>query len=271
MDIVKSGTSTPVAGNYRFRWLDIDMYQRFGFKIQNGTVGNKYATRNSVVNVVTKNKFSKSYEVLTAPAEEIKGEVPENTVVYELDNSSGFYLAILSSGYDGYSTSGKSSIKSTYEEVKAGATQYSTGLNWDAKAYGPIEYPTLSKKVGNDLKTQGMSNVLPSSTAAFYYTLQTEVPEEYPAYYYNEFLVTDALPQGVDYNNYVARKKYVLWCRCKFLVLYYHSGDTVKFQATAAALTNADFYGKAYEFQIGVKMDPTEIAPVYSGGITAMR
>ena len=265
VDIVKSGTSTPVAGNYRFRWLDIDMYQRFGFKIQNGIVGNKYATRNSVVNVVTKNIFSKSYEVLTAPAEEIKGEVPENTVVYELDNSSGFYLAILPSGYDGYSTSGKSSIKSTYEEVKAGATQYSTGLNWDAKAYGPIEYPTLSKKVGNDLKAQGTSNVLPSSTAAFYYTLQTEVPEEYPAYYYNEFLVTDALPQGVDYNNYAAVKNMSSGADVSSWFSITSQGDTVKFQATAAALTNADFYGKAYEFQIGVKMDPTEIAPVYSG------
>ena len=265
VDIVKSGTSTPVAGNYRFRWLDIDMYQRFGFKIQNGTVGNKYATRNSVVNVVNKTRFSKSYEVLTAPAEEIKGEVPENTVVYELDNSSGFYLAILTSGYDGYSASGKSSIMSTYEEVKAGATQYSTGLNWDAKAYGPIEYPTLFKKVGNDLKSQGTSNVLTSSTAAFYYTLQTEVPEEYPAYYYSEFLVTDALPQGVDYNNYAAVKNMSSGADVSSLFSITTQGDIVKFQATAAALANADFYGKAYEFQIGVKMNPTEIAPVYSG------
>ena len=39
----------------------------------------------------------------------------------------------------------------------------------------------------------------------------------------------------------------------------------INFQATQAALSQADFYGKTYEFQIKVRMDPTEITPVYSG------
>ena len=42
-------------------------------------------------------------------------------------------------------------------------------------------------------------------------------------------------------------------------------GDVINFQATQAALSQADFYGKTYEFQIKVRMDPTEITPVYSG------
>ena len=35
-------------------------------------------------------------------------------------------------------------------------------------------------------------------------------------------------------------------------------GDVINFQATQAALSQADFYGKTYEFQIKVRMDPTE-------------
>ena len=106
IDIVKSGTDIPVAGNYRFRWLDIDLYQRFGINLQNGSIGHRYATTDSVVNVVKKTLFSKNFEVLTAPAPAVDGEIPQNTVVYELDNSSGFYLAILRPGCGAYSIEG---------------------------------------------------------------------------------------------------------------------------------------------------------------------
>ena len=146
IDIVKSGTDIPVAGNYRFRWLDIDLYQRFGINLQNGSIGHRYATTDSVVNVVKKTLFSKNFEVLTAPAPAVDGEIPQNTVVYELDNSSGFYLAILRPGCGAYSIETASRIKSVFADVQTGTCKTSAGLNWDAKGYGPVEYPWPCKK-----------------------------------------------------------------------------------------------------------------------------
>ena len=82
IDIVKSGTDIPVAGNYRFRWLDIDLYQRFGINLQNGSIGHRYATTDSVVNVVKKTLFSKNFEVLTAPAPAVDGELSMSWTIH---------------------------------------------------------------------------------------------------------------------------------------------------------------------------------------------
>lgn len=147
IDIVKSGTDIPVAGNYRFRWLDIDLYQRFGINLQNGSIGHRYATTDSVVNVVKKTLFSKNFEVLTAPAPAVDGEIPQNTVVYELDNSSGFYLAILRPGCGAYSIETAKQDQSVFADVQTGTCKTSAGLNWDAKGYGPVEYPGLVKRL----------------------------------------------------------------------------------------------------------------------------
>ena len=152
------------------------------------------------------NPVSQNYEVLTAPAPEVKGEVPQNTVVYELDNSSGFYLAILRPGYGSHSIETEARIKKTFEATRTGNIKTSAGLNWDAKGYGPVEYPSLVKKTGNTLASQGNSNSLSDSTGEFYYTLQTDIPEEHSAYYYSSCKVTDTLPAGVDYNGYAAVK-----------------------------------------------------------------
>ena len=265
IDIVKSGTNTPVTGNYRFRWLDIDLYQRFGIRLQNGSIAHRYATKDSVVNVVKKTQFSHTYEVLTGPAPEVKGEAPQNTVVYELDNSSGFYLAILRSGCGSHSIETERRIRKTFEAVKSGSCKTSAGLNWDAKGYGPVEYPALMKKTGNALSSQGNSNSLSDSTGEYYYTLQTDIPEEHPAYFYNSCKITDALPAGVDYSGYAAVKLLPSETDVSSWFTISTAGDVLNFQATAEALANADFYGKTYEFQIKVKMDPTEITPVYSG------
>lgn len=48
------------------------------------------------------------------------------------------------------------------------------GLQWDAKGYGPVEYPKLTKKTGNTLAEQGAFNDLVNISDEFYYTLQTE-------------------------------------------------------------------------------------------------
>ena len=40
------------------------MYQRFGINLQNGSIGHRYATTDSVVNVVKKTLFSKNFEVV---------------------------------------------------------------------------------------------------------------------------------------------------------------------------------------------------------------
>lgn len=265
VDVVRSGTSTPVAGNYRFRWLDIDYYQRFGIKLQNGSIGHRYATTDSVVNVVEKSIFSKKFEVLTAPAPKVEGEVPQNTVVYELDNSSGFYLAILRPGYGYNSIETTAKIESVFESIQTGSCKTSAGLNWDAKGYGPIEYPGLVKKVGNDLSSQGASNSLPDSTSEFYYTMQTEIPEEHQAYYYSTCRVSDDLPMGVNYAGYASVKMLPSETDVSSWFNIWQDRRTIYFQATDAALGSSEFYGKTYEFQIKVRMNPTEITPSYSG------
>lgn len=265
IDIVKSGTTTLIPGNYRFRWLDIDMYQRFGILLKDGSIGQRFATNDSVVNVLNKTVFSKSYEVLTAPAEEVKGEVPQNTVVYEVNNCSRFNLCILSTGNEKHSNETSRKIRAAYEEIISGTTSFSAGLNWDSKAYGPIEYPGILKKTGNTLDSQGISNVLPDSTAGYYYTMQVDVPEEYPQYYYNEFRVGDVLPLGCDYNGYVKVKTLPAEEDVSGWFQIGTQADNIIFDAVPGVLGSSAFYGKTYEFQIGVKMDPTEISPAYSG------
>ena len=267
IDIVKSGTSTPVPGNYRFRWLDIDLYQRFGIRLQNGSIGHRYATKDSVVNVFQTELFSKNYEVLTAPAAKVEGEVPEHTVVYEVDQSSGFYLAILSPGYGTVSKNTAKTIKSQYEEVQTGTCVSVAGLQWDAKGYGPVEYPKLTKKTGNTLTQQGESNDLAKITDAFYYTLQTEIPEEHPAYYYSSCIITDALPAGVDFAGDAAVKMLPSGENVTSWFQITAQNDVVSFQATQTALASSAFYGKTYEFQIKARMDASEMTPVYSGNV----
>lgn len=263
IDIVESGTNTLVPGNYRFRWLDIDLYQRFGIKLQNGSIGHRYATKDSVVNVFQKELFSKNYEILTAPAAKVDGEVPQNTVVYEVDQSSGFYLAILSPGYGNFSKNAEKRIRSKYEEALTGSCASTAGLQWDAKGYGPVEYPKLTKKTGNTLTDQGDSNDLKNITDEFYYTLQTEIPEEHPAYYYSLCSITDTLPDGVDFADYAAVKMLPSGEDVTSWFQISNEEDVVEFQASAKALALSGFYGKTYEFQIKVRMDPTEMTPVY--------
>lgn len=267
IDIVKSGTSTPVPGNYRFRWLDIDLYQRFGIRLQNGSIGHRYATKDSVVNVFQTELFSKNYEVLTAPAAKVEGEVPEHTVVYEVDQSAGFYLAILSPGYGNVSKNPAKAIQNQYEEALTGTCVSVAGLQWDAKGYGPVEYPKLTKKTGNTLAEQGAFNDLVNISDEFYYTLQTEIPEEHPAYYYGSCTITDALPAGVDFAEDAAVKMLPSGENVTSWFQLTAKDDVVSFQATQAALASSAFYGKTYEFQIKARMDASEMTPSYSGNV----
>lgn len=267
IDIVKSGTSTPVPGNYRFRWLDIDLYQRFGIRLQNGSIGHRYATKDSVVNVFQTELFSKNYEVLTAPAAKVEGEVPEHTVVYEVDQSAGFYLAILSPGYGNVSKNPAKAIQNQYEEALTGTCVSVAGLQWDAKGYGPVEYPKLTKKTGNTLAEQGAFNDLVNISDEFYYTLQTEIPEEHPAYYYGYCTITDALPAGVDFAEDAAVKMLPSGENVTSWFQLTAKDDVVSFQATQAALASSAFYGKTYEFQIKARMDASEMTPSYSGNV----
>ena len=264
VDVVKSGTNIPANGNYRFRWLDIDIYQRFGIRLQNGSIGHRYATKDSVVNVVQKSLFYKNYEVLTAPAPAVEGEVPQNTVVYELDNSSGFFLAILRPGCGNKSIETACRINNVFKAIQKGSCKTSAGLNWDAKGYGPVEYPVLTKKVGNTLSAQGRYNRIPDSTSEFYYTIQTEIPEEHQAYYYNTCRVSDPLPVGVDYAGYASVKMLPSETDVSSWFNIWQDGRVLHFQATEAALGSPEFYGKAYEFQIKVQMNPTQLTPSYS-------
>lgn len=224
IDIVKSGTSTPVPGNYRFRWLDIDLYQRFGIRLQNGSIGHRYATKDSVVNVFQTELFSKNYEVLTAPAAKVEGEVPEHTVVYEVDQSSGFYLAILSPGYGNVSKNPAKAIQNQYEEALTGTCVSVAGLQWDAKGYGPVEYPKLTKKTGNTLAEQGAFNDLVNISDEFYYTLQTEIPEEHPAYYYGSCTITDATPCRSGFRRGCGCQDASIRGKCDFLVSAHSEG-----------------------------------------------
>ena len=102
-------------------------------------------------------------------------------------------------GCGAYSIETASRIKSVFAHVQTGTCKTSAGLNWDEKGYGPVEiYPGLVKKTGNTLASQGTSNTLSDSTSEFYYTLQTDIPEEHSAYYYSSCEVSDTLPAGVD-------------------------------------------------------------------------
>ncbi len=267
-DIVKTGTTEKVPGNYRFMWTDIDGTQRYGFLPLDGRMDARYCLSSSTVNCGTETQFSTSYNMLYGQEALSTSGDGNCSVMYETSSMSSFKIFVGQAG-DGTAahTYSADTIKSRYQDAADGVYNASTGamLGWNGSAYGPTALPSpLKKYVSNDGISWNTSNVLPSVTSEYWYALEMFVPQETSAYYYSQFQITDALPAGVDYVGDFSALKIETGQNISSFTSA-NAGDTLTFTASSAALNDSAFYGYTYFLKFKVKMDPTETMPAYNG------
>lgn len=263
-DFVETGTNTPVTGNYRMRFDDIDCMQRYGISLQNGTL-NKYALSSCVLYSETKSYFGHTYECFNASSEENNNDLPEESVVFELTDSSGFYMFFGMELSDTKSVHEAGFVKDTYAVIEKGQkSRFASQITWSGQSYGLVEIPSPVKYVSNDGENPELSSVLPETTSDFYYIIDHYVPEESEKYYYSTYELTDPLPVGVGYEGN--------WSCCQLesgadVSSWFQVSETdnvLTFTPVEGKLTSSDFYGMHYRFYIHVKLDPDKIQPSYN-------
>ena len=82
------------------------------------------------------------------------------------------------------------------------------------------------------------------STSEFYYTLQTDIPEEHSAYYYSSCEVSDTLPAGVDFAGYAAVKMLPSENDCNLMVSISTDGDVIKFSGYTGSIVTGGLLWK---------------------------
>lgn len=266
-EIVKSGTNTLMAGNYRFQWRDIDSMQRFGLSLQNGKFDAKYCLTDAVPYGETHTYFGRSFECVNAVRGGSSDTDDRYSVWWELSGTSSFYIFVGQSGNRSESLYSASTIKDRYASSADGSRGGIAGLGWRASAPGPVvPLPDpVTKAVSNDGVNWGTSNTLASATSEYWYQIEAYVPFEDAAFYYNYFAVNDILPAGVDYAGSFSAVRVESGQDATDCFTVTNNNDNVTFAATAASLEQAAFYGYYYRFRFKVKMDPSEMAPAYNG------
>lgn len=263
-DLVQSGTSTPVTGNYRVKMLDIDYWQRFGISLQGGSVTGKYALSGSVVYTESKSVFGHSY-LLFQGCGDSGDDDPLQSVMYELSDTAGICLLFQNAYRDTKTTTSAATIRKRYQEALTGVATTHSLLDWDGTAYGPVEVSAPVKYVSNDNVSLSDHNELTQADAVYYYTVEHLVPEESSSYYYTSYLVEDLLPEGVDFTGQWNAVQVESGADVSDWFLLRESVDPKQLTlvATADARASEDFYSFHYRFTFQVRLNPGELSPVY--------
>ncbi len=262
-ELVKSGTTQKIAGNYRFMWLDIDDAQKYGFSLIDGTMDARYCLTTCDVNCGEETRFGHNYHVLYAPNDTTEYSDMYRSVMFEISNMSAFRIYV---GLNGDITASTDTILERYQDALDGIYNrtYGSALGWDGIAYGPTELPApLVKYVSNDGSSWSSSNTLPAVDSEYWYRLEFYVPQETSDYYYSGLAIEDSLPSGVDY----AGEYYVTNAESGKTVSGFtvtEKQDTITIDA-ASLIKSSSFYGWTYCIQLKVRMDTSEISPKYSG------
>lgn len=265
-DIVQSGTSTPVPGNYRFCWLDIDAGQQYGFAVANGTIDGKYCTASTVVNTDT-HKYSDGlvYTRMIAPVKANGTRNPNYQAYFEVGNTSCFKLWVGPAYRDNDGKTGytKDHIEGVYSNVINKNWDYASKsiIEWDGTSPGPVSGEPVEKFVSNDGVTWQKENTLRNTDAEFWYMLRTRVPEMY-GYTIASYTLNDVLPAGVDYvGEFSAMQMETGADATSFFLATFASEDNISF-----SWNDTPGFGRyTYQLRFKVRMDPSEMTPSYAG------
>lgn len=274
VDILEHGTNNPVQGNYSFRWLDIDAGQRFGMSLVDGELTGRYAVTTCTAYYQNSfPRFKRTYQMVNAAQHTSYIGKTENwmdgTVYWEVKNCSGMNLLFAAPGSSTQGRYWENTYRTLYEQCITGV--FPDGevdialLSWDGESYGPRENPSALYKYVSSREGQAgeSSNTLSSGEEPFYYLLSNYVPVEAPAYYYDQYTVTDTLPLGVDYDGAVQVLKGENGADVTGWFDIQAEQDTVTFTANHTGA--GDFYGSTYIFRIRAKMNTGELMPSYQG------
>ena len=272
--ILESGTSTEAKVKIKLPVWDIDNAQFVGIKQNNGSMDHRYYYTGAEEWLRAKNgvsiagvsgfsyvegKFGTSAQILSTPAA---------CAVWEM-TTSDFSFAF---GYYNNATTSEATRWDRFYPLFTNTTigDGSYGTN---ELYGVVSIysqdsapPALQdpvKEVSADNQTWDKKLNLSSITGEYYYAIEYTVLDTIPAYKFSSLVLSDTLPAGADYVGglTVTRvedgKNKTNWFTADT------GDDKIQMTATATALSSNDFYGYTYRITFKVKMDPTEMEPVY--------
>lgn len=266
----ESGKKTAV--NTRFQWWDVDGAQRFGLKVENGSVAGKYYYANSPVYIQSGQTVAgtSGLEMAIGQGADTSATNPLYCVTYELKNCSGYYMAIGPRDHidqDDYSY-GKSHIESMNADLTIGvgiSAKENQELKQTDSSLSILDTPAPEKSVSNDGKTWSKANTLAKVSNTYWYQMNQFIPWQDSTAQYQLFAIQDQLPQGVSYvgNLSVIREE-----DGKNMTGSFTSdikGQTVKVSAGSALLGSGNFYGYHFIVKFQAKLNPSALTPSYSG------
>lgn len=265
-DIVQNGTSTPVPGNYRFCWLDIDAGQQYGFTAANGTIDGRYCMATTAVNTdIQQYSDGLQYTRMIAPVDTNATRDPNFQAYFEVGNTSCFKLWVGPAyrDYDGTTGYTKKHVEDVYSNVVNKNWDYASKsiIEWDGTSPGPVGGEPVEKFVSNDGVTWQKENTLGRTDDEFWYMLRTRVPEMY-GYQFAAYSLNDVLPAGVDYaGSFSAMRMETGTDATIFFSESTTSEDNVSFSWNGVS----GFGGYTYQLRFKVRMDPSEMTPAYAG------
>ncbi len=279
-DLVRSDTGEIVSKNIRFQLRDIDLQQRFGLSLGNGSISKKYYfSHESVVYVDSENAFGRSFETYIGQSPQISDPSNEKSrVCFESNGCSQFYLLF------GPLDKDNNYSKAYYKALEKGGKDGVRSVTYDGEDYfvanelleilevdNPISpMPAPEKYISKTGSGWTKSPVaLDSATSEFYYMIRQDVPWQSDSNRYSSFGVTDILPAGVDYVSFVGvTSGFKGNFTDRFQVNVENQGEggnSEKLAITAKDASSPSFAGNTYEFVFKVRMDPAEVTPVYNG------
>lgn len=276
VELVEHGTNNRVMGNYGFRIGNINYGQRYGICAKSDLTGKnsligKYATKDCALSYEKYQTLGIDWDMINAPQSGNEG----TSVYLEVKNTSSFYFFIGAPGdHEGghpghrYSKAGLEDKRKAVLDHKFSDAKPVT-VSWFGNAYGPKD-PVIRKFVsrnGDNGKETALT--LDSSTASFYYDFEMYVPYDEPSNAagcaYNSLWIADTLPAGIDYDQEFSVWDALTGANCTGWFILTDHADTLTISATAAALSDPDFYENTYRIKVRAKMDPTEKEPERNG------
>ncbi len=265
-------TASPV--KTRFQWWDVDNAQRFGLRMEDGSIQTKYYQSDDCLVYYQKQTAvvdKKQYFVVTA-ADDIDGYGDKRgNVGFALKDCSTYYLLI------GETDKIKESPERRVDKeviarwksqlLQGNADDLSAGIliQSDLEVAIPPDKDYPKKAVSNDGESWAKSNTLTQIDGNFYYRVRQYVPWEDPVNYFDKLVFRDELPAGVDF---VGKLKIVRLEDGKNVTKQFttdSANDVVTAKATDNFLANKELYGYTYDLTFQVRMDPGEMTPAYQG------
>lgn len=265
----------PVALNSRFQWWEIDNSQRFGIRVENGSIAKKfYQSAGSAVYYKSQMaKADKNTYLFVTASDDMQANDPRGNVGFVLQNCSRYYVAV---GYrdhieesSDYRVS-RTTIEKWNTSLKNGKSDevtlgilVQTGL--DVPNPPDPSYP--KKYVSNDGVSWGQTNTLPDTAAEYYYKIEQYIPWQTPTNYYEHMVLEDVLPAGADYVGPVTVTCIESGQDASGSFRCVQKNNTVSI--TPVNLKNESLYGRTYAFVFKVRMNPGKIQPVQTQNTAA--